>query len=348
MGSTNAARRNKGSLREFAFRPCALGLALASAFSWPAGAQVLPSGASVVSGSAAIQQNGARLTVTNSPGAIINWQSFSIGAGATAQFVQQGASSSVFNRVTGSDPSAILGNLVSNGKVFLINPNGITVGAGARIDAAAFVASSLGISNADLLAGRFRFEATPGSANVVNHGTIVTQDGGFVYFVGRNVENSGIIHTPRGEIILAAGNAVEIINPRSPDLRVEIAAGANEAVNLGRLVASGGTIGMFGGSVRQRGVASANTAEVDARGRIVFRARRDVDLAAGSRTEASGPAGGTVTIQAETGTASVAGVVEARGVATPIVESPPQPVQIAATTPLVSAAPLPLQPAADA
>ncbi|MBL8379637.1 MAG: filamentous hemagglutinin N-terminal domain-containing protein, partial [Burkholderiales bacterium] len=283
-------------------------------------AQVLPSGANVVNGAASIQQGGSRLTVTNTPGAIIQWQSFSIGAGATAQFVQQNAASTVYNRVVGSDPSSILGQLQSNGRVFLINPNGITIGAGAQIDAAAFVASTLGVSNADLLAGRLRFEATPGSANVVNHGTIVTQSGGFVYFIGKNVENHGVIHTPKGEILLAAGNAVEIFNPRTPALRVEVSAGAEEAVNLGRLIAAGGTIGMFAGNVRQRGVVSATTAEVNAQGRVVLRAKRDVEIAAGSRTEASGPAGGSVTLQAESGTLTLAGQIEARGTATPATE----------------------------
>lgn len=297
------------------WRPRLLVLAIAGAFLGPATslAQILPSNPTVVNGAAGFQQSGSHLTVTNTPGAIINWQSFSIGSGATTQFVQQNAVSSVFNRVTGGDPSQIAGHLISNGRVFLINPSGITIGAGARIDTAAFVASSLGISNADLLAGKFRFDATPGTGNVVNQGTIVTQNGGFVYFIGKNVENSGVIHTPRGEIILAAGNSVEIINPQSPHLRVEISATNNEAVNLGKLVASGGTIGMFAGTVRQRGVASASTAEVNAQGRIVFRAKKDVEVAAGSRTEASGPVGGSVTIQAEAGTATVAGVVEARG-----------------------------------
>ena len=298
-----------------AWRPRVLVFAVASVFCGPpnALAQTLPINPTVVNGAAGFQPSGNQLTVTNTPGTIINWQSFSIGSGATTQFVQQNAVSSVFNRVTGGDPSQIAGNLISNGRVFLINPSGITIGAGARIDTAAFVASSLGISNVDLLAGKFRFDATPGTGNVINQGTIVTQNGGFVYFIGRNVENSGVIHTPKGEIILAAGNSVEIINPQSPNLRVEISATQNEAINLGKLVASGGTIGMFAGNVRQRGVASASTAEVNAQGRIVFRAKKDVEVASGSRTEANGPTGGSVTIQAESGTATVAGLVEARG-----------------------------------
>ena len=65
------------------------------------------------------------LAITNSPGAIINWQSFGIDVGEITQFIQQGPSSAVLNRVVGQDPSAILGQLNSNGQGYLVNPNGI-------------------------------------------------------------------------------------------------------------------------------------------------------------------------------------------------------------------------------
>ncbi|HEY4374348.1 MAG TPA: autotransporter-associated beta strand repeat-containing protein, partial [Burkholderiales bacterium] len=313
----NVRRGRNSSASGARFKPHAFTLAVASAFAMPlpvlAQTQALPGGANVVNGAASFQQSGKNLTVTNTPGAVINWQSFSIGAGNSVQFVQQNSSSAVFNRVTGSEPSNILGSMSSNGRIFLINPNGITIGAGARIDAAAFVASTLGISNSDLLAGKFKFEGGAGSGNVVNRGTIVTQDGGYVYFIGKDVKNDGVIHTPNGQILLAAGHSVEIINPHSPDMAVEISANNNQAVNLGQLVAAGGTVGMYGGNVHQKGLVSATTAEVNAQGKIVFVAKKNVELAAGSLTEANGPNGGSVTIQAQTGTATVAGTVEAKG-----------------------------------
>ena len=71
--------------------------------------------------------------------------SFSIGAGELARFVQPSAASAILNRVTGGDPSSILGQLQSNGRVFLVNPSGIVFGPGAVIDAAGLVASTLNI-----------------------------------------------------------------------------------------------------------------------------------------------------------------------------------------------------------
>src|SRR5476649_1883366 len=50
---------------------------------------------------------GKTLTINNSPGAIINWQGFSIPAGEITKFIQQSASSTVLNRVAAGNPSVI-------------------------------------------------------------------------------------------------------------------------------------------------------------------------------------------------------------------------------------------------
>src|ERR1039458_7207614 len=102
-----------------------------------------PTAPQVVNGSASFNQAGKLLTVTNSNGAIINWNTFSIGANETTRFNQASASSSVLNRVLANDPSVLLGTLSSNGRVWLVNPAGIMVGQGARIDVAGFIASTL-------------------------------------------------------------------------------------------------------------------------------------------------------------------------------------------------------------
>ena len=96
-----------------------------------------------------------------------------IKAGETTHFAQPSVSSAVLNRVL-SDPSAIYGTLSSNGRIWLINPAGIMVGAGGRIDTAGFVASTLNIRNEDFLAGRKLFENPPGAANGINQGEILS------------------------------------------------------------------------------------------------------------------------------------------------------------------------------
>ena len=174
----------------------------------------------VVAGQASFSALGRSLSISNSPGAIINWQGFSIGAGETTRFIQQNAASSVLNRVIGPDPSSILGTLTSNGRVFLINPGGILFGPDARIDVAGLVASTLNLSNQDFLAGRFNFASNPLAGKVENQGSITTPSGGSVYLVGSNVSNSGIINSPQGDVILAAGQSVKIFDSSTPGVRV--------------------------------------------------------------------------------------------------------------------------------
>ncbi len=276
-------------------------------------AQANPTNPAVISGAATFAASGKNLTVTNTPGAIINWQGFSVSADEVTRFIQQNAQSAVLNRVVSQEQSAILGQLLSNGRVYLINPNGITIGAGARVDTAGFVASSLNISNSDALAGKFKLQDTGSSGKVVNNGTITTASGGFVYLVAPNVENNGIITSPNGQIILAAGKSVELVDSQTPDLRVQLTAPENTAINVGKMIAEAGSIGIFAGAIKQSGVISADTAVVGANGKIFLKASNDVTLAAGSSTTANGPSGGSITIQSDAGTATIAGAVEANG-----------------------------------
>ena len=285
-------------------------LAVAACFA-TADALALPVGAQVVNGAASIAQVGSVLTVTNSNGAVINWQQFNIDPGQTARFVQPSASSSVLNRVLANDPSVILGNLTSNGRVWLVNPAGIFVGAGARIDAAAFVASTLNVTNGDFLANRLRFEANLGAGNVVNQGQITTPMGGSVYLLGSNVSNSGIITTPQGETILAAGQKVELIDSASPGVKVEITGAAGNVTNLGEITAEAGRIGIAGMVVRNSGKLNASSV-VEEGGRIFLRATETIELTDSSRVGADGTAGGNITaITSENG--QISGELVARG-----------------------------------
>ena len=267
-------------------------LALAACFS---AAQAEPTLPQVVSGQVTFAQQGNVFSITNSPSAIINWQTFSVKQGEITRFVQQSADSSVLNRVVGRDPSQILGALQSNGHVFLINPNGIVFGKDARVDVNGLTASTLALSNADFLAGANRFSGN--GAAVVNQGSIRTPSGGKVYLIASSVENSGIINAPNGDVVLAAGHTVRLADSGNPDLHVVLSAPDNQAVNLGQLVADGGRVGIYGALVRQRGMVNADSARIDASGKVVLRASGDVILDAASVTSARAASrGGAVSV----------------------------------------------------
>ncbi|HEY6896756.1 MAG TPA: filamentous hemagglutinin N-terminal domain-containing protein, partial [Rhodocyclaceae bacterium] len=271
-----------------------LALAVASCFS--AGAWALPVAPTVVGGSASFSQNGNVLNVKNSNGAIINWQSFSIGAGETTRFLQSSASSSVLNRVLAGDPSLIYGTLSSNGRVWLVNPAGILVGAGGRIDTAGFVASTLAVKNSDFLANKLTFgsgDVVP-SGTVVNQGTITTPQGGSVYLVGAGVENDGLIQTPRGTTLLAAGKTVQLIDTATPGVKVELT-GDGQSTNLGQVVADAGRIGLVGSLVKNSGTLNASSVVKDG-GRVFLKASQDAYVDGDGRIVTTGVKGGRVEV----------------------------------------------------
>lgn len=269
----------------------------------------------VVSGQASFSAQGSLLNITNSPGAIIHWQDFSIGVGETTRFLQESAASSVLNRVTGPDISSIFGTLSSNGQVFLINPSGILFGQDSRVDVAGLVASTLDLSNEDFRAGLLNFKANAMAGNTVNQGRITTPSGGAVYLLGNNVTNSGLISSPDGDVLLAAGQSISIMDSGAPGVRVELTGDNNVATNVGDIIARSGEIGIYGAALRNSGTINADQVSRDANGRITLRARHDVTLESGSQISADGSLPGVITVQSEQGTTLVNGSIAARGTA---------------------------------
>ncbi|MFI4921763.1 MAG: filamentous hemagglutinin N-terminal domain-containing protein, partial [Gammaproteobacteria bacterium] len=165
-----------------------------------------PTGGQVVAGSATIGSAGSNGVIVNqnSQRAAINWQQFSIGSNEYVQFNQPNSSSVVLNRVTGSNPSSIFGQIRANGQVFLINPNGILFAPGSSLDVSGLTASTLDISDADFMAGRYVFSRDPGSsaATVVNQGNLTVTSGGYVVHSGDYVANDGVIQAQAGRVVL--------------------------------------------------------------------------------------------------------------------------------------------------
>jgi filamentous hemagglutinin family protein len=279
----------------------------------PVRAQGLPTGLQVVSGQASVLTQGSQMTVRNSANAILNWQSFSVGAGRGVHFDQASAASKVLNRVTGGEASQILGSLTSNGQVWLLNPSGVLFGRDARVDVHSLVVSTLRLADSDFLGGRYRFTATGGEGTVRNQGVIGTSLGGQVVLIGPGIENAGSVQAPGGSVALASGTQVDLVDTGMPNLAVRVAVPAGQALNTGALSAAGGRVDVFGAVVNQQGVIRADSAGLDSAGRVVLSASESVSLAAGSQTSADGAAGGSVTVDAGAGAASVAGGLSAQG-----------------------------------
>ncbi|WP_254594068.1 two-partner secretion domain-containing protein, partial [Achromobacter spanius] len=125
----------------------------------------------------------------------IDWTSFNIASGSRVDFHQPDANAIALNRVIGTDGSKIMGQLNANGRVFLINPNGVLFGKTAKVSVGGLVASTLKLSNEDFNEGRFRFigDGRPTLASVVNEGVLVAAEGGTIALLGGQVENKGVI-----------------------------------------------------------------------------------------------------------------------------------------------------------
>lgn len=175
-------------------------------------ASTIPAGGKITYGDGSIQKPSRNqvLIQQNSEKMIIDWTSFNVAKGNSVTFKQPDANSIALNRVTGTASTNIVGNLNANGKVFLVNPNGIMLRSGSQINVSGIVATTKNIRNEDFINGNYLFSSKGGGVkSVVNQANIKTSNGGFVVLASDNVTNSGRINSPSGKIILAASEKVK-------------------------------------------------------------------------------------------------------------------------------------------
>jgi len=271
----------------------------------------LPTGAEVTAGTAAVSSAGSAMTIHQStPRAAINWQQFNIGPGESVQFVQPGAAAIALNRVLGQDPTTILGRLSANGQIFLLNPNGVLFGPGAQVNVGGIVASTLGLSDADFMAGRYRFSGQRGA--VTNRGAIEAAEGGYVVLLAPHAANAGTISAPLGTAALAAGEQVTLTlaDNRLLAVAVDGAAVGALAENRQLIRADGGQVlltakardALLATVVNNEGVIEARSASV-ANGVVRLEGGDAGVVSVGGTIDASGRApgatGGTIEISGD-------------------------------------------------
>ena len=209
--------------------------------------QTAPIGGVVASGSVAIQSNGSATTVTQgTQKAIVNWQGFNVAPNESVNFVQPSSSAVILNRVQSPNGSVIQGQITANGKVFLINPNGILFSQGSSVNVGGFVASTLGLSDTNFMNGQYKFSGD-GTGTILNQGSLSTNaDGGYIALIGSKVINEGVITARLGTVAMAAGSAVTLDMSGDQLLNVTVDQGVLDAlVRNGHLIqADGGQVVM--------------------------------------------------------------------------------------------------------
>ena len=169
-------------------------------------AQAGPTGGVVVGGSGAITQSGLSTTINQATQNLaVNWQSFNVNSNERVQFVQPNASSIALNRILSNNGSTIAGRIDANGRVILVNPNGIFFTPTASLNVGSLIASGLDIKPNDFMNGHYIFNEIPNSNGaVINSGMINAALGGNVALLGKQVQNTGLISATLGSVTLAA------------------------------------------------------------------------------------------------------------------------------------------------
>lgn len=303
---------------------------LKSAFAaWAAGlyiigtgatAYALPEGGQVAAGQAAITTAGSTMTIAQQTAqAIINWQNFGIGSGEAVHINQPNSQSMLLNRVVGSNPSEIFGQLTANGQVILVNPNGVFFRPGSSVDVGGLTASTLNIANEDFLKGQLRF-AGDSQNPVINAGTITAQNG-YVNLLAKEVVNEGIIAAQTGSVNLAAGSGMSLDYNGDGKMTVAVTDGAYQSAvaNKKLIQADGGLVVMtasgkdalMDSAVNNSGMIQANTLG-EAAGQISLTGDNIATTGAISADGGSNGHGGTIKIIANHKTA-VDGQLSAQG-----------------------------------
>ena len=262
--------------------------------------------------------------------AIIDWESFDLDPQDRFLVFQPTDDSWLLNRVNGGTVSTILGEIQANGGLVLVNPNGITLGNGSRINAGSLIMTTTDISDENFINRNFVFDR-PGSplARIWNKGELRARAGGLVALVAPGVENDGTITANLGQIAIGAGRTFTLDLYGDNLIRFGVSdALINEVTgdlirNSGTLRATGGRILLdtsgaaraVDGVLNMDGYIEANSA-VEENGEIVLFGGEGTVLVSGTvqaRGDNAGETGGDIDIRGRHTGLMDGGTVDASG-----------------------------------
>ena len=172
----------------------------------------MPKGGSVQNGNVKIATiNPNHMVIDQSShSSVIHWDSFSVHSNGIVDFNMPSSSSSSLNRVLGSTPSSIAGQVNSNGNVILVNPHGVFLTKSGAVKSNSFTASSLDIKTSDFLEGKYNYFKSKNARGVENHGNIQVNNLGHTALLGNYVSNEGTITAKFGKIFMGAGEQITL------------------------------------------------------------------------------------------------------------------------------------------
>ena len=174
-----------------------------------------------------------------------SFQEFNVGEGRGAYFAKPDAVSNIFSRVTGNNPSNILGTLGVDGaaNLYLVNPNGIVFGENSSLD----VQGSFTATTADAIEfgeGGLFSAVAPGESLLTISVPLGLQFGS----TPGSIINRSVGENPNGETNITGGS----VGLQVPEEKTLALVGGNILLNDGNVTAKGGQIEV--GSVLGQGV----------------------------------------------------------------------------------------------
>ncbi|WP_372914636.1 filamentous hemagglutinin N-terminal domain-containing protein, partial [Sandarakinorhabdus sp.] len=269
-----------------------------------------------------VSPDGFTTTITQtSSRAVLDWQQFSVESGKTLAFSQPNASAITLNRVVAGGPATVIdGAITANGKVWILNSNGVYVSPTGSVTTSGFLASTGSINTTDFMNAASRIAITGvTNASIANHGRITVNastNTGYAVLAGTRVENGqsfisgaaatdghALISADLNKVVLGSGTAFTLDFSGDRLIFFAIAEGlpsgpnSGGVFNTGTLSAAGGTIVMTG-----RAAADAVGAVINTSGMVMA---QSVGVRFGQVVLDAGP-GGRI---------AVSGSVQAQGLA---------------------------------
>lgn len=111
--------------------------------------------------------------------------------------------------------------------------------------------------------------------------------GGFICLAASRAEREGLTRTPFGEIVLAAGQSVHLVNPQEPEVAVEVRAATDRPLSLGEIFQRSARAGIYAGLTGQARQPGGTAIIERPGGTLIFRTASAGGSAADARVAAA-------------------------------------------------------------
>lgn len=267
-------------------------------------------GVSIVEGQGTVTDTGVGTTTIDqlSDRAIGEAQELNIGKMGEVTINQNSKDSLFVGRVIGdhSDPTQILGKLSADGRVMIIDRNGVFFGQDSVVDASGIAVTTGEVTNTDIMDGNENYTFQNfGNGEIVLEGTVNVNDAGLAAFVAPTVKNNGVINAKMGNVVIAGGEkaTLDLYGDGLVEVAVDGALGNTLLENKGTINAEGGNVVMTAQSakdvvdnvINNEGLINVSSITQQG-GKIILSGGDKGKVANTGKLDASGTTGGSVKV----------------------------------------------------